>query len=113
ADLVRLEHRVERRHFIDVYPGQAQVLGNAVHQFFGDVAAVLVLHRVQCADDGGALPPLGKARAPPIDLLPHVFRQKLLLAHRSISPKTMSCVPITATTSASMCPSTISDMADR
>jgi len=38
---------------------------------------------------------------------------RLPAAHRSISPKTMSAVPITATTSASMCPHTISSSAAR
>src|SRR5262249_21119281 len=34
-------------------------------------------------------------------------------AHRSISPKTMSCVPMIATTSAIMCPRDISSSAER
>src|SRR3954470_11602353 len=40
-------------------------------------------------------------------------RQHHWRVHRSTSPNTMSCVPITATTSASMCPRTISSSAAR
>ena len=57
-------------------------------------------------------------RDPMIDFLAHVLRQLAgcrlrVAAHRSISPNTMSHVPITATTSASMWPRTISSSAAR
>src|SRR5690606_3478470 len=121
-DRLRLEHRVERRDLVDLDRQEIEILRDRVHQRLREISAVLVLHRVQRRDHGRALPARGKLRDPAIDLLAHVlgehrlafFRSRCVsVAHRSISPNTMSCVPITATTSASMCPCTISFIAAR
>src|SRR5690606_8872480 len=84
----------------------------------------------QRGEHGRALPARREAADPLVDLVARVFlEQPRLLAehrleraavrglhdvrHRSTSPNTMSCVPITATTSASMWPLHISSSADR
>src|SRR5690606_2094800 len=117
SNRLRLEHRVERRDLVHLNRRQIQILRNRVHQRLREISAVLVLDRMQRRDHGRALPPLRELRDPAVDLLAHVLREHCLarfrscrvsVAHRSISPNTMSCVPITATTSASMCPCTIS-----
>ena len=69
-------------------------------------SAVFVLHRMQRADHCGALAIRREPLDPAVDFVPDVLRQHVSvrrrLAHRSTSPNTMSWVPITATTSASM-----------
>src|SRR4029450_4339852 len=94
-----------------------QMLCDRVHQCRREVAAVLVLDDAQRRDDRGALAADGELRHPAIDLFARVRRQPTVHgggpAQRSISPNTMSCVPMTATTSASMCPRTISSIDDR
>src|SRR5690606_29294891 len=116
-----LEHRVERRDLVHLHGRKIQILRDRVHQRLRE-EPMLVLHRVQRRDHGRALPPLGELRDPTVDLFAYVlgehglarFRScRVSVAHRSISPNTMSCVPITATTSASMCPCTISFIAAR
>src|SRR5579864_4810969 len=84
---------------------------------------VLLLRGAQRRDAGGTLPPGRKLGHPVIDLAGRRLREQLqlahqrraahahtaaLVAHRSTSPKTMSWVPITATTSAIMWPLHIS-----
>src|SRR5690606_2603874 len=102
------------------------------------ITAILVLHRVQGRNHGRTLPALRKPRDPAVDFVAHVRGQlrlpavvprrrrgtaaarplarrvsrrplpRRLAAHRSISPDAMAGGPITATTSASMWPATIS-----
>src|SRR5690606_18873302 len=90
--------------------GQLKVIRDGRHDLRREVAVILVLRRVQRADDRRALPARRKLRDPAVDLLAHVRgehggrRAGGGIAHRSISPKTMSCVPMTATTSASIWP---------
>lgn len=78
-----------------------------------------MLRGMQGVKDGRLLA-LGRVLDEPvIDLFPYMGGQTLRRTlgmfgcHRSISPKTISMVLITATTSASMCPLTISSMAAR
>src|SRR5690606_14922614 len=111
-------HRIERGHLIDLYGRQLQVFGHRIHQVGGEVAVVLLLREAQPRQHGRTLAPFGEARHPFIDLVAGVLVEQGRLAghgsaHRSTSPNTMSWVPITATTSASMWPSTISGSADR
>src|SRR3984957_835350 len=109
ADRLGLEHGIKGRHLVDLYRGQAEILGHRVHERRREVAVVLVLHGVQRRDHRRALAIGREFRNPAVDLLAYVLRE----AHRSISPNTMSWVPITATTSASMWPRTISSSAAR
>src|SRR5579883_1614739 len=123
---VRLEHRVEARDLVDLDGRQLQVRGHRIHQLRREIPLVLLLGGAQRRDARGALPAGRKLRDPMIDLAPGVLGEGRcgrgaragrlcldLVAQRSISPKTMSCVPITATTSASMWPRTISSSAAR
>src|SRR5438270_10195279 len=111
AHRLGLEHRIEGRNLIHLDVRQAEILRNRVHDGGGEKSVVLMLCRVQRRDHRRALPIGRKLRDPAIDFLAPVLRQ--FDAHRSISPNTMSWVPMTATTSASMWPRTISSRAAR
>src|SRR5262245_28786780 len=117
ADGLRLEHRVERSDLEHLNVRQLQIVGDGHHELGRQKAAVLVLRRVQRGNHGATLSPFRELRDPVVDFLADMGRQRAgrsgVLAHRSISPKTMSWVPITATTSASMWPTTISFKAAR
>src|SRR5690606_3694792 len=123
ADMVaaagaRLEHRIEGGHLIHMDGGQIQVFGHRVHQVGREKTVVLLLREAQRREHRRALAAFGESRHPLIDLVAGVLAEQRRLAtglgaHRSTSPNTMSWVPITATTSASMWPSTISASADR
>src|SRR5580704_13244530 len=106
ADGLGLEHRIERGDFIHLDRGQPEVGGHRVHELRRQETLVLVLCRMQGGQHRGTLAVGGKLRDPAVDLFADMRGQ--LHAHRSISPNTISWVPITATTSASICPRTIS-----
>src|SRR3954466_13840444 len=72
--------------------------GKAPDPLVDFVARVLIEHARLLAEDG---------------LEASTIRSPDDVRHRSTSPNTMSCVPITATTSASMWPLVISSSADR
>src|SRR6185312_1215120 len=123
---VGLEHRVEARDFVDLDRRQLQVRGHGIHQLRRQVAMVLLLRGAQRGNARGTLSAGWKLGDPVVDLSPGMLGERRvgtgagagsvslgLVAQRSISPKTMSCVPITATTSASMWPRTISSSAAR
>ena len=117
AARMRLEHRIEGGDLIDLYGRQPQVLGDSIHQIGREEALVLLLHEPQRRERRRTLPTRRKPGDPAVYLmagvggeqcdLRAVARDELLAvaradAHRSISPKTMSCVPMTATTSDNM-----------
>ena len=117
AARMRLEHRIEGGHLIDLYGRQPQVLRDGVHQIGRQEALVLLLHEPQRRERCRTLPTRRETTDPAVYLmagvrveqrdLRAVARDELLAvaradAHRSISPKTMSCVPMTATTSDNM-----------
>src|SRR5688572_17785388 len=128
---MRLEHRIEAGHLVDLDGRQTQVLGHAVHELGREEALVLFLRETQRREHGRTMTPRGEPADPFVDLVTGVLIEQAglfaqhrlegaavrrlhnMCAHRSTSPNTMSCVPITATTSASMCPLVISSNADR
>ena len=85
---------------------------------------ILVLRSMQGRNDGRTLPAFRKLGDPMIDFFANMCGERHstiarcrifspVFAHRSISPNTISCVPMTATTSASIWPATISFIDDR
>src|SRR5690606_35890111 len=117
-----LKHRIKGGDLIHLDGRHAEILGHRVHGLTGQITAVLMLYGMQCGNHRRALAIGRNLRHPMIDFLAHMLAEHLAgialhvaaaLAHRSTSPNTMSWVPITATTSASRCPRTISSMADR
>src|SRR6185312_9757759 len=123
---VGLEHGVEARDLVDLNGRQLQVGRHGIHQLRCQIAVVLLLCGAQRRDAGGALSAGRKLGDPVVDLPARVLGERRcgagagagglgvrLVAQRSISPKTMSCVPITATTSAIMWPRIISSSAAR
>src|SRR5579871_193470 len=116
ADGLRLEHRVEARDLVYLDRRHREVARDRVHELGRQVAAVLVLRGPERRQHRRALAVRRKLREPRVDLVARVLAERRCLAcltHRSISPKTMSRVPMTATTSASMWPRTISSIAAR
>src|SRR6202453_1515811 len=111
AHRLGLEHGIERRDLVHMNGRQPQIRGHRIHQVGGQESVVLVLNGMQCGNHRGALAVGRELGDPAVDFLADMCRQ--LHAHRSTSPNTMSWVPITATTSASMCPATISLSAAR
>src|SRR5262249_9388800 len=116
---------IESRDLVHLHRRQSQVLGYAVHELGREESVVLFLREAQCRQHGGALLAGGKAADPLVDLVAGVLVQHAHLlahagleaaavrglhdvSHRSTSPNTMSWVPMTATTSASMWPRVIS-----
>ena len=74
-DLPGLEHRVERRDFVDLDRRQVEVFGNRVHLLGRHVTLILVLHGVQRTDDRRALPILRETRLPAVDFVLDVRRK--------------------------------------
>src|SRR6056297_758654 len=113
---LQLEHGVEARHLVDGDGGHLQIRRHGIHQGGGEVTTVLVLHLPQGSQHRGLFLIVRIAGEPAVYLLPGVGRQDCVRGgrhQRSISPNTMSWVPMTATTSASMLPWDISFMEAR
>src|SRR6185437_8041895 len=119
---VRLEHRIEAGDLVHLDRRELQVFRHRIHQVTRQEAVVLLLGGAQRRDARRALPPRRELGDPMIDFLARMLGQQADLAvgrgfalgaQRSTSPKTMSWVPMTATTSAIMWPRHISSSADR
>ena len=113
ADGLRLEHRVERRDLEHLDRRQLQVLGDGRHELRRQDnrrsrAARRAARRSRPSAAGLRETSRPSGRSPRARAPTACRVRRRVLAHRSISPNTMSCVPMTATTSASMWPTTIS-----
>jgi hypothetical protein len=72
ANGLGLEHRIERRDFVDLDRRQAEIIGNRIHRLPREIARV-VLHGSQCCEHRGALAIGWKLADPLIDLVAHVL----------------------------------------
>ncbi len=123
AERLQVVHRVERRDLVYRDGRHAEVLRHEVHRFRGEPALLVLRDRERRHDRRLLL--VGRIlRDLAVDLPERSVgkharccaRARLRVgrgAHRSISPNTMSCVPMIATTSAIMCPRDISSSAAR
>src|SRR5882672_6506053 len=110
---MRLEHGIEAGRLVDLNRRQLQVRRDRVHERRSQIPLILLLRRAQRRDHRRALAAGRETCHPEVNLLARGLAKRgfgngCRIHQRSISPKTTSCVPMTATTSASMCPSTIS-----
>src|SRR5690606_19960521 len=119
-DRLKIEEAVERRHLLDRDRRHLEVLGHGLHELRREPAAVLALHDRERCEQRRALAVRRKLRDPAVDLGARTGGEALgrlrfgLRTHqRSISPNTMSCVPMIATRSAIMWPRAISSSAAR
>src|SRR5216683_4586732 len=124
SDRPQVEHRVERRDLIDPDRRHPEELRDAIHRRPRQPSAMLALCQIQQRQHCARLAPsrvFGDVRFRPFELLGGEIEARRLLesrgikwlAHRSISPNTMSIEPMIATTSASIWPRHMKSVACR
>src|SRR5690349_14563521 len=114
-DRLQVEHRVEGRDLVDPDGRHVEELRDMIHRGARQPVFVLALGEVEEREHRAGLTARRILRDDPLCRL-EVLRRELemrglcdrssvvMVAHRSISPKTMSSEPMIATTSASMWP---------
>ena len=123
-DRPQIEHRVEGRDLVDADRRHVEHLADVIHRRLGQPVAALALRQVEQGQHSAGLPPrrvFSNVVLRLFEVLGGERETRRLLerwsvdvkAHRSISPKTMSIEPTTATRSASMWPLHMNSVACR